>query len=60
MTDALIERLAQDARDAARYRFLRDQYAVHSHDDKAAFAALAPLHGRHFDNVIDNAMKDAK
>ena len=47
-------------KDAQRYAFLRDKFAMHSVDDKAEFAKLAELTGKEFDAAIDAAMKEAE
>lgn len=49
--------MSNEAQDAARYRFLRDQFALHSPDDAGEFASLAPLTGAAFDAAIDKAME---
>jgi hypothetical protein len=47
-------------KDAQRYAFLRDKFAMHSPDDKAEFAKLANLTGKEFDAAIDAAMEEAE
>ena len=50
--------MSNEAQDAERYRFLRDQFALHSSDDTAEFAKLAVLTGDDFDKAIDKAMQE--
>ena len=52
--------MSESEKDAERYRFLRDYFAMHSSDDKAEFAKLACLTGKDFDAAIDEAMKQAE
>ena len=50
--------MSDEQKDAERYRFLRDQFALRSHDDTAEFTKLAAMSGEAFDKVIDEAMKE--
>ena len=50
--------MTSEQKDAERYRFLRDQFALRSADDEAEFARLAAMSGEAFDQVIDAAMKE--
>ena len=54
------EQLDAALKDAMRYAFLRDYFALRAGDDKAAFAELAPLTGKEFDAAIDAAMQEDK
>lgn len=49
----------QLVKDAARYRHLRDFFAMHSDNDEAEFAKLARLTGKEFDAAIDESMEVA-
>ena len=51
--------MTDQQKDAERYRFLRDQFALRSQDDEAEFAKLAAMSGEAFDKVIDTAMEEA-
>lgn len=44
--------------DSERYKFLRDQFALHSENDEADFSKLARLTGSDFDAAIDAAMDE--
>lgn len=48
---------AEIMQDAMRYRFLRDEFASDSTDDRAEFAKLAELGGKEFDAVVDAALE---
>ena len=45
-------------RDAIRYRFLRNKFALNADSDEKAFAALAKLSGTEFDAAVDKAMDE--
>jgi hypothetical protein len=47
----------QQALDAARYRHLRDFFAIRSDDDQAEFAKLARITGKEFDKAVDESME---
>jgi len=46
-----------DQKDAERYRFLRDVFAIDAEDDFTEFGKLANLAGASFDECIDAAIK---
>ena len=46
-----------DQKDAERYRFLRDVFAIDAEDDFSEFGKLANLAGASFDECIDAAIK---
>lgn len=46
----------QELKDAKRYQFIRDKFALKSDDDESEFAKLAHLTGDQFDAAIDAAM----
>ena len=50
--------MSNEQKDAERYRFLRDQFALHSPDDTGEFAKLAVLTRTDFDKAIDKAMHE--
>ena len=49
----------QLVKDAARYRHLRDFFALRSDNDEAEFAKLAHLTGKEFDAAVDESMEAA-
>lgn len=49
--------MTEQQKDAERYRFLRDVFAIDSADDFTEFGSLANLTGASFDERIDAAIK---
>ena len=50
--------MTDQQKDAERYRFLRDVFAIDAEDDFSEFGKLANLAGASFDECIDAAIKD--